>query len=321
MKPYHISAKYVSQELIDRVDIKWKKLQLKRPLSPTMVSKLRERFMLEATYNSNAIEGNNLTFKETYFVINEGITIKGKSFKNHLEAKSHHEALEFIYDLVENHRQTTISQHLIRQLQSLVIEPIDKDIAGIYRTGEVAVTGATHQPPSAIEVPYLMSNLISWFGHNQKKFHPIELAVIIHHKLVSIHPFIDGNGRCARLLMNIILMQKGYPLVVILKNDRKAYYEALSKADGGNLTPFVIFITRAVERSLDIYLETLSIAKAKENKFLPLSIISKQVKFSAKYLNLLARSGKLVAYKEGRNWLTSFSSVKDYLANRKRQRN
>ncbi|MCX6706269.1 MAG: Fic family protein [Candidatus Woesebacteria bacterium] len=321
MKPYHISPKYVPQELIDRIDAKWKKLQSKRPLSPTLVAKLRERFMLEATYNSNAIEGNNLTFKETYFVINEGITIKGKSFKNHLEAKSHHEALEFIYNLVGNHRQTTISQHLIRQLQSLVIEPIDKSISGVYRTGEVAVTGATHQPPSAIEVPYLMSNLISWFGHNQNRFHPIELAAVIHHKLVSIHPFVDGNGRCARLLMNIILMQKGYPLVIILKNDRKIYYEALSKADNGNLIPFVTFVARTVERSLDIYLETLSVTRIKEDKFLPLSIIGKRIKFSAKYLNLLARSGKLVAHKEGRNWLTSISSVEDYLISRKRQRN
>lgn len=320
MKPYHIKPIYISIDLADRIDAKWKKLQSKRPLSPIMVSKLRERFMIEATYNSNAIEGNNLTFKETYFVINEGITIKGKSFRNHLEAKSHHEALEFIYDLVENHRQTTISQHLIRQLQSLVIEPIDKSISGIYRSGEVAVTGASHQPPSAIEVPLLMSNLVLWFGHNQNRFHPIELAAVIHHKLVSIHPFVDGNGRTARLLMNIILMQKGYPLVIILKNDRKIYYEALSKADNGNLIPFVTFVARTVERSLDIYLETLSVTRIKEDKFLPLSAISKQVKFSAKYLNLLARSGKLVAHKQGRNWLTSISSVEDYLISRKRQR-
>lgn len=320
MKPYHIRPTYLSVDLAGRIDDKWKKLQSRRPLSSIMVTKLRERFMLEATYNSNAIEGNNLTFKETYLVINEGITIKGKSFKNHLEAKSHHEALEFIYDLIQNHQQTTISQHLIRQLQSLVIEPIDKEIAGVYRSGEVAVTGATHQPSSAIEVPYLMSGLISWFGYNQKRLHPIEIAAIIHHKLVNIHPFVDGNGRTARLLMNIILMQKGYPLIIILKNDRKTYYEALSKADNGNPTPFITFIARAVERSLDIYLETLSITKVKEDKSLPLSVISKKVKFSAKYLNLLARSGKLVAHKQGRNWLTSVSSVKDYLANRKRQR-
>ena len=320
MKPYHIKPGYLSFDLTKRIDAKWQKLQSSRPLSPTIVGKLRERFMLEATYNSNAIEGNTLTFKETYFVINEGITIKGKSLKNHLEAKSHHEALEFIYDLVENRRQTTVSQHLIRELQSLIIESIDKTIAGVYRTGEVAVTGATHQPPSAIEVPYLMSNLVSWFGHNQKKLHPIELATIAHHKLVSIHPFVDGNGRTARLLMNIILLQKDYPLAIILKNDRKVYYESLSKADRGNLTPFVAFIARAVERSLDIYLETIGIAKTKKDKFLLLSTISKQTSFSAKYLNLLARSGKLVAHKEGRNWLTSLSSVKDYLANRKRQR-
>lgn len=320
MKSYHIKPGYLSQNLANRIDAKWQKLQLKRPLSPTMVGKLRERFMLEATYNSNAIEGNSLTFKETYFVINEGITIKGKSFKNHLEAKSHHEALEFIYDLVENHRQATISQHLIRQLQSLVIEPIDKTISGIYRIGEVAVTGATHQPPSAIEVPYLMSNLISWFGRNQKKLHPIELGAIMHHKLVSIHPFVDGNGRTARLLMNIILLQKGYPLVIILKNDRKVYYEALSRADRGDSIPFINFVASAVERSLDIYLETLVPTKTKNDKFLSLKTISKQVGFSAKYLNLLARSRKLEAYKQGRNWLTSVSAVANYLNGRERKR-
>lgn len=320
MKPYHIKLVYLPQELVNRIDAKLKKLQSIRPLSPTIVKKLRERFMLEATYNSNAIEGNTLTLKETYLVINEGITIKGKSFKNHLEAKSHYEAVEFIYDLVEHSHKPTISQHLIRQLQSLVVAPVDKTIAGIYRTGEVAVAGTAHQPPIAIDVPNLMSKLILWFARNQKNLHPIELAAILHHKIVSIHPFVDGNGRCARLIMNIILMQAGYPLVVVLKNDRKGYYDSLSQADHGKITPFCSFVARSVERSLDIYLETIGGAKTRQEKFLPLSVISKETRFSTKYLNLLARSGKLVAYKQGRNWLTSLSSVNNYLASRKRQR-
>lgn len=305
MKLYHTKPAYLSPDLINRIDEKWYKLKKHRPLSPTIVNKLRERFMLEMTYNSNAIEGNNLTYKETYLVINEGITIKGKSLKNHLEAKSHQEALEFIYDLVEFDSKFTLSQNLIRQIQSLVISPIDKNIAGVYRSGSV-------------EIPYLMSGIISWFAKNQKRLHPIELISILHHKLVAIHPFDDGNGRTARLVMNIMLLQARYPLVVILKNDRKKYYDTLSKADNGNYLPFIKFITQSVERSLNIYLETISSVRSKNDKYLSLTEISKLTKFSAKYLNLLARKGKIDAHKEGRNWLTTIASINNYIDKRKK---
>lgn len=319
MKLYHTKPAYLDQNLVDRIDQKWHKLKTRRPLSPTIITKLRERFMLEMTYNSNAIEGNNLTYKETYLVINEGITIKGRSLKSHLEAKSHQEALEFIYDLVGYDSDLTLSQNLIRQVQSLVISPIDKNIAGMYRSGAVAIAGSKIKTPIATEIPYLMSKVIFWFGKHQKKYHPIELASILHHKLVAIHPFDDGNGRTARLVMNIILLHAGYPLVVILKNDRKKYYNTLSKADKGNLLPFIVFIAQSVERSLNIYLETVSDIKPKDQQYLPLSEISKKIKFSAKYLNLLARSGRLEAHKEDRNWLTTFNAVRNYLNNRKRK--
>ena len=318
MKLYHTSSAYLSPDLIKRIDEKWHKLKIKRPLSSTVVNKLRERFMLEMTYNSNAIEGNNLTYKETYLVVNEGITIKGKSLKNHLEAKSHQEALEFVYDLVEFDSQFTLSQNLIRQIQSLVISPIDKSIAGKYRSGTVAIAGSNIRPPIATEIPYLMSKLISWFTDKQKKLHPIEIASILHHKLVAIHPFDDGNGRTARLVMNIILLHFGYPLVVILKNDRKKYYDTLSMADNGNVVPFIKFIAQSVERSLNIYLETIFGVGSKPDRYLPLSELSKFTKFSPKYLNLLIRSGKLEAHKEGRNWVSSKSAVDEYLKNRKR---
>lgn len=308
MKSYHTNPAYLPQDMVDRIDKKWHKLGSHRPLSSIIVKKLRERFMLEMTYNSNAIEGNNLTYKETYLVINEGITIKGKSFKNHLEAKSHQEALEFVYDLIEFDAQGTLSEHLIRQIQSLIISPVDKEVAGKYRSGEVA-----------IEIPNLMSNLIFWFRENQKKLHPIEIASLLHHKLVAIHPFIDGNGRTARLIMNIVLLRAGFPLVVILKNDRKKYYETLSKADRSDLLPFIIFVAQAVERSLNIYLETIVTTKSKSEQFLLLSEISKKTNYSAKYLNLLARKGKLVAHKERRNWLTSVDAVQEYLSKRKRK--
>ncbi len=314
MKLYHTKPAYLSQDLINRIDEKWHKLKNHRPLSPTIINKLRERFMLEMTYNSNAIEGNSLTYKETYLVINEGITIKGKSLKNHLEAKSHQEALEFIYDLIDFNSHFTLSQNLIRQIQSLVIAPIDKTIAGKYRSGSVAIAGSNIKLPLATEIPYLMSKTISWFSKNQMDVHPIELASILHHKLVAIHPFDDGNGRTARLVMNILLLQAGYPLVTILKNDRKKYYETLSKADKNNLLPFIEFIAQAVERSLNIYLETILESKSKYDKFLPLSEISKGTKYSSKYLNLLARHGKIDAHKEGRNWVTTIVAIENYIS-------
>jgi Fic family protein len=197
MKLYHTKPAYLSQVLIDRIDEKWHRLKTHRPLSSTIINKLRERFMLEMTYNSNAIEGNQLTYKETYLVVNEGLTIKGKSLKNHLEAKSHQEALEFIYDLVDFDSHFTLSQNLIRQIQSLVISPIDKRIAGKYRSGSVAIAGSNIKPPIATEISYLMSSVIAWFGRSQKKIHPIELESILNQKLVAIHPFDDGNGRTA----------------------------------------------------------------------------------------------------------------------------
>lgn len=305
--------------IIERLSDKHKRLQSSRPLSTTIVGKLRERFMLEMTYNSNAIEGNALTLKETYLVLSEGITIKGKSLKDHLEAKNHHEALEFIFEQVEHDSQHTISEHLIRELQSLVIGSIDRSIAGTYRNVEVAITASRHKPPLATEVPGKMADLVKWFRKEQHRLNSIELAAILHHKLVNIHPFADGNGRTARLLMNIVLLQAGYPLVIILKNDRRKYYDTLSLADSGNIDPFIVFIARAVERSLDLYLDTITKNRSSATQFISLSELGKKYNVTQKHLNLLARSGKIVAHKQGRVWVSSVESIQQYLDNRKRK--
>ncbi|MEW5758840.1 MAG: Fic family protein [Candidatus Omnitrophota bacterium] len=312
--------KYLEDHLRERVDSKLKELQKLRPLSPEQVAKLREQFAIEMTYNSNAIEGNKLTLKETYLIINEGITIKGKSLKDHLEAKDHYEALNYLYELIEHGKRATFSEILIRNLQQLVIKDTEPKEAGVYRKGNVIITGSSHRPPDAFEVPILMKDLLEWIRVNKNKLHPIELATIVHHKLVFIHPFFDGNGRTARLVMNLLLMQKGYPLIVILKNDRKKYYDSLEKADKGNYIQFVRFIAQAVERSINLYLKTLVGAKDSKGKFMLLSVIAKTTPYSEKYLNLLCRQGKIEAYKEGRNWLTSFEAVKTYQDNRERKR-
>lgn len=310
----------MNKYLQKRIDQKLAKLNKLRPLPPTAVAKLREQFAIEMTYNSNAIEGNTLTQKETFLVIREGLTIKGKSLKDHLEAKDHYEALEFLYDLVDKDKQHTFSETLIRQLQALVVKETDSKIAGQYRKINVVITGSTHNPPQAYEVPIQMKKLIEWIRKNQRKLHSVELAALLHHKLVYIHPFEDGNGRSARLVMNLKLMQAGFPLVIILKNDRKKYYETLAKADKGNYPPFVNFIAQAVERSLNIYLKTLIPTKANSRKFMPLSIVAKQTPYSQKYLNLLANQGRIEAHKEGRNWVTTLEAIENYQKGRERKR-
>jgi Fic family protein len=312
--------KYLTKDVLDRLDKKLSLLNSYRPLPMIAVQKLREQFGIEMTYNSNAIEGNSLTLKETFLVINEGLTIKGKPLKDHLEAKSHMEALEYLYALVAGDIRSTFSERLIRELHQIVLRDIDKEWAGRYRNSNVMIGGADHRPPEALDVPRLMQELIVWARQNRRVLHPVELAAVLHHRIANIHPFFDGNGRTSRLVMNVILMQAGFPLVVVLKNDRKRYYRTLGEADRGNYAPFMRFIAQAVERSLAIYLNVLTPSRNKKECFMPLAELAKDSTFTDKYLNLLARSGKMEAHKEGRNWLSSKEALQRYLDGRKRKR-
>ena len=312
--------KYLDHNLEISIQDKLRKLNQARPLSQADVSKLQKQFQIEMTYNSNAIEGNSLTLKETFLVINEGITIKNKPLKDHLEAKNHQEALDYLYDLIDKNKRQTMSEQLIRSIHQLIIQETDKKWAGKYRDGAVYIGGADHVPPDALEVPHAVKDLFKWLKQNTKKLHIIELASLFHHKLVNIHPFFDGNGRTARLIMNLLLMQKGYPLVMILKSDRRRYYKVLQQADKGDVVPLVRFVAQSVNRSLNIYLKVLLPTTKQTKKYLSLSKISKQVPYSAKYLNLLIRQGKLEAHKERRDWVTTKEAVDEYIENRARKR-
>lgn len=288
-----------------------KQLNKLRPISATLLLKLKERFEIEMTYNSNAIEGNTLTLKETYWVIQQGITVKGKPLKDHLEAKNHKEALDYLYELIEPGSSHTISEHLIKSLHALVIQEIDKNIAGQYRKVDVFITGTEHKPPSALDVPFKMRELITWARKNYKKMPMVEFSSIFHHKFVHIHPFQDGNGRVGRLLMNIFLMQYGFPLTIIQKNDRQKYYRVLAAADRGNYKPLVLFVAQAVLRSLTIYLDVLTPAKHKAN-LITLAEATKYCSYSQAYLGKLAKEGKLEAIKIKRNWMTTKEAVTRY---------
>ena len=310
----------IPKQILDRLTQKLTRLESLRPLPVSAVQKLKEQFEIEMTYNSNAIEGNSLTLKETYLVINEGITIRGKPLKDHLEAKDHHQALEYLYELIGKDSKPTISEQLTRSLHQMVMKKTDKEYAGKYRISEVFIAGSDHIPPNALRIPSEMEKLISWYRQEKRHLNPIELSALFHHKLVSIHPFYDGNGRVSRLMMNVLLMKEGYPLVVILKNDGKKYYRVLSRADEGDYIPLVKFTAQAIEQSLDIYLKALSPSTETTEKYFPLAAISKSGPYSAKYLNLLVRQGKLEAHKQGRNWITSHAAVQRYITARERKR-
>ena len=308
-----MKAKYLSKNTVQTLESKLKELKALRPISPTVLKKIIEQFQIEMAYNSNAIEGNSLTLKETFWVIQEGLTIKEKPLKDHLEAKNHKEALEFLYELADSKKRNTVSEHLIRELHHLVVQDSQRDIAGKYRDGDVRISGADHKPPSHVDVPIKMRELMEWLTDNMKKYHVIELAALLHHKMVNIHPFWDGNGRVSRLVMNILILNAGYPLAVILKNDRKRYYRVLALADNEQFKPICEFVAQAVIRSLNIYLKVLKPTKSKNKQFISLKELSKNSNYSAAYLRKLATQGKIEAIKDGRNWSSTKEALKNYM--------
>lgn len=311
---------YLSKRTTRLLNDRLQELNSLRPISPTILKKTQERFEIEMTYNSNAIEGNSLSLKETYWVIQEGLTIKEKPLKDHLEAKNQKEALDFLYQLVDERKRIIINENLIKLLHNLVIFDSDRELAGKYRKGEVAISGSKHTPAKAYRIKQEMAKLVEWLQKNKNKDHIVEVAALLHYRLVSIHPFWDGNGRTARLVMNVLLMKAGYPLSIILKTDRKKYYRVLERADNGDPKPLCEFVARSVLRSLNIYLNSVHTTQTSKNRFMSLEALSKKTKYSAAYLKKLAGLGKLEAYKENRNWLSTEKALQDYIQNRERKR-
>lgn len=304
----------ILKRLSDALD----ELNSHRPLKSSVLAKLRDQFTVEMTYHSNAIEGNRLTLKETLLVLREGMTVKGKNFQEHLEAKNHEEAMRFLFEMVDSKKRLTLSHQLIRQLHQLVVKDTEASSAGSYRTTDVQIMGSKHRPNPGYQVQSQMTDFLKWMSLNEKKYHPVEFAAVLHHRFVAIHPFEDGNGRTGRLLMNLLLMRKGYPIAIILKTDRTKYYNALDEADRGKLTPIARLTAQAVEKSLNTYLTAITRSTTK-NELISLSELAKKSGESAKYLQLLVRNGLLQAQKEGRNWMSSLQALENYKKTRLRK--
>ncbi|MFZ1306400.1 MAG: Fic family protein [Ferruginibacter sp.] len=246
----------IAKDDLQKIDALKKQLNKFRHLDSYRITQALE---LEYTFESNRIEGNTLTLKETDLVVNEGLTIGGKSMREHLEAINHAHAIEFIKELV--HKKTVINERLLLQIHNLILRGIDNENAGRYRSVQVMIKGSKHTPPQPFLVPRQMEEYFVWYQKNKKLLHPVMLAAEMHEKLVTIHPFIDGNGRTARLLMNMILLQHGF-VIANIKGDagsRIAYYEALEKVQTKkSYSAFIEFIAQTEADALSQYIGILS---------------------------------------------------------------
>ncbi|MDP4797430.1 MAG: Fic family protein [Crocinitomicaceae bacterium] len=220
--------------------------------------RITEALELEYTFESNRIEGNTLTLQETDLVVNEGLTISGKSMREHLEAVNHNEAIEYIKDLMK--RNIDINEREILIIHNLILRGIMPEYAGKYRDVQVMIKGSSHMPPQPYLVQKQMEELVDWYKQNKKNIHPVVLAAEMHERLVTIHPFIDGNGRTSRLLMNLILLSSGF-VIANIKGDnesRRAYYQALENVQvNDSKDAFIRFVALVEKQCLERYLSIL----------------------------------------------------------------
>ena len=304
----------IEPRLLDRLERKKAQLDALRPLPTAAVRRLNEQLTVEWIYNSNAIEGNTLTLKETQLILETGLTIAGKSLREHFEVINHKEAIDYVEALATG--ESPITPFHVRQIHKLVLARIDDDSAGRYRNLPVRITGSTHQPPEPWEVPERMTRWGDWLNGPALELNSVERAALAHHRLAAIHPFVDGNGRTARLVMNLLLMRDGYPPTIIMRTNRRQYYRVLAQADDGNEAPLGNFVGRAVERSLTLYLEACTprtAPPAPEDEWIPLREAARGSPYSQEYLSLLARKGRLEAIKRRRVWYTTRRAVATYL--------
>ena len=230
-----------------------------RPLNHSQAKNLQEVFDIQYTYESNGIEGNTLSLRETYFVVSKGLTIDGKSMNEHLEAVNHQEAINYIRQLAQD--QIDLNEQELLNIHSLVLRAIDKHNAGMYRRSNVRISGSAYVFPNYPKVPDLMTKVFDFYTQNKLSMHPVKLAALMHEKIVTVHPCVDGNGRTARLIMNLILLQHGYPITIISssRKSRDAYYDALEQSQmTAKLDDFERLIAQYVKTWLFKYLNMVA---------------------------------------------------------------
>jgi Fic family protein/DNA-binding XRE family transcriptional regulator len=255
---YGITKRNISNNLttiINEIDALKAKLDALKKLDSFKIAQALE---LEYTFESNKIEGNTLTLRETDLVINEGLTISGKSMREHLEVINHQEAIVYIKQLIE--QNFPLNEREVLSINNLILRGIKAEEAGKYRKVQVMIKGSSHLPPQPFQVVKEMEDFFIWYESNKMRLHPVILAAELHERIVAIHPFIDGNGRSARLIMNLILLQHGY-VIANIKGDyenRIQYYSALETAQTKNSKEdFLMFIAQIEKESLERYLNII----------------------------------------------------------------
>jgi len=277
---------------------KKKILDKNRPFDKAIIKNLEEWFRIELTYSSNAIEGNTLSRAETALVVEKGLTIGGKSITEHLEATNHALALDFIKEQIKR-KPSDLKEKDILKIHEIILDRIDRENAGFYRRVPVRISGSAVVLPNPKKVQTLMDEFFSWIK-NETKMHAVELAAEAHYRFVTIHPFIDGNGRTARLLMNMILMMKGFPPAIIRKNDRLTYIKSLEKpqlinGEGDSKNDYFKLISSAVDRSLNIYLKAIDgeSAEPESDKLLKIGELAKATNQSVPTIRHWTKEGLL----------------------------
>ena len=291
--------------LLRRLKRKKKQLDMYRPMQSFTIQRLHQDLRLLTTYHSNAIEGNTLSLHETQMILEYGITVDGHPLREYLEATNHAEAFDTLATLVKH----PITVETVQHLHALVMDKIDPQ-AGKLRTIQVYIRGAPVTPPPAADVPLYLMQWINWLTSNAAlSYDPVTRAAIAHHDFEALHPFTDGNGRVGRLLLNLMLMQDGYPPALVLREWRSRYIQALQQAYVGEYIPLVNLIGFAVEQALDLYLEACVESTA---HLLPLHELAPLFSTTVDYLGQLARTGKLEARKRGQHWYASREAVEQY---------
>ena len=209
----------IEPRLLKRLETKKAQLDELRPLPTAAINRLRDEILIEWIYNSNAIEGSTITLQETRLILETGLTVGGKSLREHFEVTNHKDAIQYVEDLVKNTEPITAFH--VRQIHKLILTHIDDENTGSYRKTQVRIAGALFTPPESWQINNLMVEWSDWVASAEGSMNPIILAAQAHHRLVAIHPFVDGNGRTARLVMNLLLMRSGYPPSVILRANRR----------------------------------------------------------------------------------------------------
>lgn len=272
MSYYTVRETEALKLLMEEIDSLQAQIDEKRPMKPERWQAVTEKLMMEWTYDSNAIEGSTLTLGETIFFLREGLTVEGKPLKDFVDARNHADAINFLYDVISDQRP--ITEGLIKEINALLLKGVEytdavdltgkktrkKATPGQYKKAPntvIQLDGTIHEYTDPLHVTTEMEELIAWINGHIDSEHGLITGAVAHYNLARIHPFDDGNGRGARLSMNLIFMKKGLPPAVIRNEQRRRYLDTLAKADKGDLEPFVRFVGKSLVNTQKTIVENL----------------------------------------------------------------